>query len=151
MPFYIRDYSIRGFWYLPQGGGSPMTDFPWIPRNKCKCKSWNYKIYRKLESTDANHQYIWQESGFLHMTQKAWTTIEKYKLGIIKNKTLYFSMNTITKQNSHTDWEKIFAKQIYGKGLLIRMYCNNSFQPTQIKNGQRILKDIFFRKKIHKW
>ena len=39
--------------------------------------------------------------------------------------------------------EIIFAKHISGKGLLIRMYYKNSFKPTQIKNGQRILKDIF--------
>lgn len=58
-----------------------------------------------------------------------------------------FQWTPLTKQNSNTDWEKIFAKHISGKGLLIRMYYNNSFKPTQIKNGQRILKDIFFFQK----
>ena len=79
--------------------------------------------------------YIWHKK---HEQQK-----KKINCVSSKIKPCIFQWTPLTKQNSHTDWEKIFAKQISGKGLLIRMYCNNSFQPTQIKNGQRILKDIF--------
>ena len=68
------------------------------------------------------------------MTQKARSTKEK-KMDFSKIKMFYSANNTILKmKRQDTDWEKIFAKHPFNKGLVFRIQKTTYNSKTCIYN-----------------